>query len=87
MNPEPFGKFHLIFHLHTVIFDVKEWNKEEIIRTFSIIHRILAKLVEESAHTLSRTLENLHIIGIFQDTARNSCNNSLGVMFGGLVPR
>ena len=87
VNPQPFGKFHLVIHFHTVIFDVIEWNKEEIISAFRIIHRILAEVIEESAHTLSRALENLHIVGIFKDTARNCGNNRLGVMFGCLVPR
>ena len=87
MKPKPFGKFLLVFHFKTVIFYVIERDKQESVGTFGVIHCVLAQVIEKSAHTLARTLENLHIVGVFQDTARNGCDYRLRVMLRGLVPR
>ena len=87
MKPQPFRKFLHVFHLHTVIFYVIERDKQESVGTFGIVHCVLAQVIEESAHTLSGTLKHLHIVGIFQNTARNRRDYRLGVVFGCLVPR
>ena len=84
---QPFSKFHPVFHWSLVVFYLKEGDKQESVVTVVLqIHRILTFVVEESRHTLSGTLEHLHILRIFCDTRTHCRNNVFRVVFGCLFP-